>query len=494
LYVLLLSAAHLSISQLALSSSLPRAADAPRSHPPVACELLRAAMAAVAAADERAADAFACLPLAVVLHVFTLLPVDARARAAAVCKTWCNALAERSLWTILDLSLAGGVARERVTDALLRGAAAKARSGLTALDVSGCEPLTHATLLDVVTANAGALTELRAYRGKAHTPAKRIKSLLAAAPLLRVCHADAEAAAEVACRMLRNEPPFGPLRVRELCVSAPWLGGEADVHALAADMTASASPLSQLLMTAAPLSGQGVLDAVVDVALARRLHFLALGFSPLSAACVPTLARLPGGSALRTLFIHSTGAEPLLLSGEEGSASLLAAALRANSTLTALSFIRANVWLDAAAAGTLLQALTAHPSVQKLLLFDNVVRAADRARVGASLGALVAANASALQLLDVSDCALGDEGLGPLVDALAANTHLRVLVIGDDTMSDAFALERLQPALLANTSLCRLTLSSGMPGLRGLETLVRQRAAARAAAASVASRLAATQL
>ncbi len=449
-------------------------------------------MAAAAAADERAADAFACLPPAVLLLVFALLPVDARARAAAVCKAWCNALSAGSMWTRLDLSLAGGVARERVTDALLRGAAAKARGGLTALDVSGCEQITHAALLEVVTASTGALTELRAC-GRDRT-AKRIEALLAAAPLLRVCHADARADAADACRLLRNKPPFGPLRLHTLAVMAPWPGGEADMRTFAADLTASASPLSRLVMSAAPLSGQGVLDAVVDAALARRLPFLALGFSPLSAACVPTLARLLGGSALRTLFIHSTGAEPLLLPGEAGSASLLAAALRANGTLTALSFIRANVWRDVAAAETLLQALTAHPSAQKLVLFDNVVRAADRARAGASLGALVAANAPALQLLDVSDCALGDEGLGPLVDALAANTHLQTLVIGDNTMSDAFALERLQPALLANTSLRTLTLSSGPPGLRGLEALVRQRAAARAAAASVASRLAATQL
>jgi hypothetical protein len=297
--------------------------------------------------------------------------------------------------------------------------------------------------------------------------------------------------------MLRNEPPFGPLRVHKLCVS-PWLGGEADVHALAADLTASASSLSHLNLINAPLAEHGALDAVVDAALARRLPVLWLTACGQSAASAAALARLLGGSALNSLALLHPGEEPLLLSGAEGSASLLAAALRANNTLTELIFARVNVWHDAAAAEALLQALTAHPSVRHLQLQSNTVRAADRARAGASLGALVAANASALQLLDVSDCALGDEGLGPLVDALAANIHLRMLHCHENDMSDAFVLQRLQPALLANTSLHWLTLdnqrTAASPEMRRLEALVRQRAAARSVAASVASRLAAAQL
>jgi hypothetical protein len=127
------------------------------------------------------------------------------------------------------------------------------------------------------------------------------------------------------------------------------------------------------------------------------------------------------------------------------------------------------------------------------------VRAADRARAGASLGALVAANAPALNTLNVSHCALGDEGLGPLVDALAANTHLRVLHCADNDMSDEFALQRLRPALLANTSLRKMTLVAAAaaaeegggdvvvsPVLRQLEALVAERAATRDAAAAAA--------
>jgi hypothetical protein len=429
------------------------------------------------------------LPRALQCEVFARTPVDARARAAAVCKAWCGVLLERSLWTRLDLSRAGGVARARVTDALMRGAAGKAHGSLTALDVSGCEQLTHEALLEVITANAGALTELRVCRGWAHTTAEQVEALLGAAPLLRVCHADTNAAAADASRMLRNEPPFAPLRVHRLCVDAPWLGGEADVRAFAVDLTASASSLLELVLIDAPLAGHGVLDAVVDAALARRLPDLMFCQCSLSAASVPALARLLSGSALTSLHLLNTGDEPLLLSGEGGSAALLAAALRANNTLTELSLRSANVWHDAEGAETLLQALTAHPSVCFLFLPSNIVRAADCTRIGAALGALVAANAPALELLNVSDCALGDEGLGPLVDALPANTHLRELHCCEIGMSDAFALDRLQPSLLANTSLQGLKLADDeeedeeeeeedVPVLRQLEQLVAERAVA----------------
>jgi hypothetical protein len=418
-------------------------------------------------------------------EVFARAPVHARARAACVCHAWCDVLSERSLWLHLDLSPSGGVARTRVTDALLHGAAAKARGGLTALDVSECEQLTHEALLEVVTANAGALIELRQQFLKRMVLAEHLTALLFAAPLLTVCHANAQADAAAACRMLRNELPFGPLHLHSLSVEQPWLGGEAHVCAFAADMTASASSLAHLMLADAPLGGLRALDAVVDAALARRLPTLMLFESSLSAASVPALARLLSGSALITLFLMFNDDVTLLQSGPEGSAALLAAALRVNSTLTTLGLMQINVWHDAAAAETLLQALTAHPSVQTVNLGFNGVAVADRARAGASLGALVEANVPALKELFVSGCGLGDEGIGPLVDALAVNTHMRKLVCSGNDMSDAFALERLQPALLANNSLRRLMLvaddvaNAASPALRQLEQLVTERAAAR---------------
>jgi hypothetical protein len=326
---------QLSASSLSRAAPFPPACVLAAFSQPAASHHAMSAQLSAPDAGEDTPLTFASLPRALQCEVFARAPVDARARAACVCHAWCEVLSEHSLWTRLDLSPKSGVARTRVTDALLRGAARKARGSLTALDVSDCERLTHEALLEAVTANAGALTELRLSMLRSVT-AEQLAALLGAAPLLHVCHADAQAEAPVACRMLRNEPLFGPLRLQTLFVHQ-WPGGEADVHALAADMTGSASPLLWLGLSDAPLGVLGVLDAFVDAALARQLPNLAFSHSSLSHTSVPALARLLGGSALLSLAIESTGPEPLLMSGEEGSAALLAAALRANKTLKLLA-------------------------------------------------------------------------------------------------------------------------------------------------------------
>lgn len=138
------------------------------------------------------------------------------------------------------------------------------------------------------------------------------------------------------------------------------------------------------------------------------------------------------------------------------AAALLAAALRANSTLTSLTLSRAGVFSNAVVAVELLGSLTAHPSLRSLNLTQNRMVEADRAAVGAALGALVAANAPALTVLEVFVCNLHDEGLRPLFEALPHNTHLRVLNCSYNIMSDVFARDLLMPAVRANTSLRKL--------------------------------------
>jgi hypothetical protein len=116
--------------------------------------------ARAAAVAERATSALAPLPLSVVLHIFSLLPVDCRLRCAEVCRGWRAVLLERSLWTRLDLTAASGVdLRGRTScDALLLCAATRAGGTLQWLQVDS--GFTYTTLLDVAAANAGALREL----------------------------------------------------------------------------------------------------------------------------------------------------------------------------------------------------------------------------------------------------------------------------------------------------------------------------------------------
>jgi hypothetical protein len=181
-----------------------------------AAPLSSAAAAAALAVDDF--FPFAALPPALAHKIFAALPADTRLRCAEVCTAWCAAVAERSLWTRLDLSETSGVTHRRgVTPALLRAAAAKARGALTALDVSGVweQLYVNGVLRGVLGANAATLRELRCLRGRerVRVSVPDLEALLSAAPQLRVCEADVMLnGVEEARRVLRNEGVFGPLR------------------------------------------------------------------------------------------------------------------------------------------------------------------------------------------------------------------------------------------------------------------------------------------
>jgi hypothetical protein len=218
----------------------------------------------------------------------------------------------------------------------------------------------------------------------------------------------------------------------------------------------------------------GALDAVVDAALIRRLSavtFTNLAHCRLSPTSTPALARLLGGSALTELRIWNDGQQLL----DAPAAALLADALRASSTLKTLTLGCVSLGIDAAVTTAVLGALVGHPSLRKLDIHD-VTMGVHHAAV-AALGALVAANAPALHGLDVSYCLLDDAGLGPLVDALPANTHLRTLDVQLNLISEVFARERLLPAVRANSGLRTLLAGDGNAA-REAEALVAARAAA----------------
>jgi hypothetical protein len=416
--------------------------------------------ARVAAVAERQCTALAPLPHALVLFIFSLVPVDQRLRCLEVCKDWYATLNERSLWTRLDLSATAGLAR-RATEALLRSAAARAGDQLQTLHLTDGAVITHETLLTVVRANADTLTELRMegscgdriYRD-APPVVGDIEAVLGAAPRLRSLAADVECAnVAEAHRLLRNEGVFAVLRVRKLRVN---MGGEAGVLVLAADLPAHTC-LAEVHLHGAPLRTLAALDAVVDAALALRLPLLTLSYCHVTPASAPALARLISGGALAELYVCNGGQRLL----DQPAAVLIADALRANSTLTSLKLLACGFWQDAAAASLVLGALTAHRTLRTLSLVGNNIQAGDQAPVlGAALGALVAADAPALRDLHLSCIADNEAGLlalGPLVDALPLNTHLRTLNLDYTRWTDDFARDRLLPAVRANTSLRHLS-------------------------------------
>jgi hypothetical protein len=386
-----------------------------------------------------------------VLAVFARLPVDARARCKLVCRGWRDTLMDVSLWTRLDLSPSSGV-RVAVKDAVLSGASGLARGGLTALDASDCFNVTHDALLAVVAANAGALTELHL-----HTEGSRpalltypnAEALLRKAPLLRVLDADVRTADTEAPRMLRNEALFGPLRVRYLVVK--FSEEEAGIGAEVTAAIAVHASLSSVRIASARLDVPGALDAFVDAALIRRLSAVTLFSCHLSPTSAPALARLLGGSALTELTISNFGMQLL----DAPAAALLSDALRGNSTLTWLELHAVRLSEDPAAAVVLLGALTGHVSLQFLALTDEAEPTEQAvALIGPALGALVGANAPALQLLLVHKCNLGDAGMRPLLEALPHNTHLKALSCVRNGASAACARDVLLPAVRANTPCC----------------------------------------
>lgn len=205
------------------------------------------------------------------------------------------------------------------------------------------------------------------------------------------------------------------------------------------------------------------LDALVNAALARQLQELSFLLCPPPSGA--PLARLLRGGTLTTLEFSAS--EVALF--ETAAAALVADALRATTALTALKLLRARLCEDMHAAGVLLGALVGHPSLRSLsLVYED---AADRTALGALLAPLIVADAPALQKLSFFGSKLGDKGLAPLMDVLSRNTHLRSLDLRNTDYSEAFARERLLPAVRANKSLRELmcTVSTWAPVVEAME-------------------------
>jgi hypothetical protein len=436
-------------------------------------------MDALALRASPAAATFASLPPPLARLVFLALPPDARGRACCVCRAWRDALADPSLWTRLDMTL--------VDDdfyVVLRGAAGRARSQLRELDLQ-LDIVEMDDLLPVLTANAGSLRELHLHEvdgdGCFYGVSPTIAAVFAAAPLLQVLKAE-----EVTCtwndapRLLRSEPPFAPLQMLDrLSVQFDDIDGhrggmECFGPFAAALADAALQPeLSRVEIAFADTAQPAVMGALVDAALARRLRGLTLvGCTPPAPA---PLARLLTEGSLAVLEISPSGSTPLF---DAAGAALMAGALRVNTTLTELHLRDTCLSRDMRVAGLLLGALRWHPRLRELRISGEEPTTADaRCTFGAALGALVAADAPALLVLDCYDNQLEDIGLATIMEALPRNRHLRELNVGNNGMSEAFAREQLLPAVRANTTLRSLRADSypSMPAAAEAEELVNRR-------------------
>jgi hypothetical protein len=448
-------------------------------------------LAAVASRIGPDAATLTSLPLLLAQRIFLALPPDARGRACCVCRAWRDTLADPSLWTRLDLSAVrefAVVERPRFVF-LLRGAARRARGQLCLLDLSQHYLELH-WFLPVLTANAGSLRELRLhsmcaddvhYLDPQEDPT--VEKVVAAAPLLQVLTSESVSCKwQNAVRFLRGEPQFALLQCRKLTV---WCanefesyGGMARVGPFAAALAdASLRPaLLHVCVFMADTAQPAVVGALVDAAVARRMPELKFmgGTRPAAAP----LARLLAEGSL-SYFGMAPGGYPRTPLFDAAGAALVAGALRINTTLTSLELSGANLCLDMGAAALLLGALVGHRSIRELQITGEEHTTTEASFVfGAALAALIAADAPTLHVLVCFNNHLGDGYLTSIVEALALNRHLRTLDVSDNGMSEAFARDRLLPAVRANTTLRELKCAKyqpGPPSAAEAEELVRRR-------------------
>ena len=275
------------------------------------------------------------LPSCFVRAVLLLLPVDTRLRCSEVSRAWRALLADTTFWARIALRASSGL--ERFSLPLLRAAVAKAGGQLRALDITGQqqyerEPFVPETLirllLEVAAANAATLTEMRVDTGQLwdDTDNARLRWLLEAAPALQLLEASVLITdRQVAHSMLRNEPPFQALRLRQLLLARP---ATADVVAFSSELRCHAS-LECLGLNNAALDTAAAMGAVVDAFIALRLHTLVLDGCRVVPAVLSQLTRLIAAGALRKLIINNYGVE--MFEEAHESTRLFVAAVRASA-------------------------------------------------------------------------------------------------------------------------------------------------------------------
>jgi hypothetical protein len=373
---------------------------------------------------------FDALPEPAQRSVMLALPVDARARAACVCRSWRALLADVSFWQVLHLTPAGGVAAERVTENLARGAVARAAGHLRSIGWNVVPGREMKELLVALVQSDGA--ELQEVSTNIILSVADLQAVLAAAPRLQVLNTCIGGGCTELLPVLRNDPPYGALRASSLSVSFGHVADD-DVLALASAVAAH-QPVRKL--TLSNLDFTRGLNALVDAA-AERLTRCRFIHCRLDGESVSALARVMERGLLTELAVAGCGGFP-----EAQEESALCAALRQCHTLTNLQLHLAP-WNR-----TVLELLDAAAALPALAVLDmSFSRFQDKAAAGRAFGALLSANLPSLRTLNVDECELGDEGLAPLLDGLAANTHLRELECLENETSEEFERNRLAPAL-----------------------------------------------
>ncbi len=294
---------------------------------------------------------------------------------------------------------------------------------------------TKPLLLELIASNGARLQEVNT---ESWLDVEDLRAVFAAAPQLQMLNACVRGQCTELLTILRNDP----VRVSEMLGVLDG-AAEPEVLAFAAAVAAHES------LKALSIKGVGsarVANALVDAAVKRRVSLLRLDGEScvLDADSVPALARSLQHCSLTFLEVSCPG----FPHASEASVLELCAALRACRTLEHVVLcLNPPDGTSHRIVTEVLDAAASLPALSELCLNDSVFQ--DVAAAGQAFGALLGANPPSLNYLGVNRCNLGDEGLAPLLDGLAANTHLRTLDCGENDLSEAFERDRLEPALAA---------------------------------------------
>jgi len=380
-----------------------------------------------------AAPLWTSLPHGVLVQSMRLLPLDARACAACVCRAWQDAAADpdalASLWFERRCALAlngdiigrmcaraGAALREVRLDTPACYVVTAARV-LAALRQGGCAGVQRLVLRTQTWMDSDALT------------AEQAQQLAVACPALEhaKCTVRCESAEDVAA----------------VCASLPG-PLELDVIGQNAARAALALPaqMAALVMT----EGGFTLDARCVAALGDALRtnttltsmfLVGAGIGDAGAASLGVALR--SNAMLTTLYICGNDV------GDEGAAAL-ADALRTNASLTQLD-LNDNHIGDAGAA-SLSEMLRTNATLTELDLGANGIGDA----AAASLSETLSTNTTLADLYLSHNDGVGDEGAAALADALRTNATLKYLWLAGTRIGDA-GTAALVEALRTNTTL-----------------------------------------
>ena len=282
---------------------------------------------------------------------------------------------------------------------------------------------------------------------------------------------------EVASHLMRAGPPSSvTVRLQGLEVD---LRGQLDIQPFAAALAdAEVQPALAALKIDTRDCQNPTENKLLEALLARQtVRSLTLAGHPPAAA---PLARLLAGGMLTHLDLGGAFAPWY---GDAAGSALVADALRA-TTLTSLV-----LWSDQDNWGnslpTVLGALVGHRSLRKLKFSTSFLHSSCPARLianaAAVVAAIVAADAPALEALDLSLFSFVDPKMWPILDALPLTHHLRDLDISNGFMGfmrENFVVKLLLPAVRANTGLRKLLCVnkySNWPASQEAEQLVQRR-------------------